>query len=834
MKRKGILLLTRVWLILAMVSAASINGRAAPSYAALKGISVSAPGSGNELLLRIEGEYSFKTVQATEDTIFIDLAGVKAEGVAKNAQWSGGLLVGYRLLQYTDATHQPVVRVQVEMKHRELFQVERDRGGLRVLFAGSSPASATTATPKPALHPAAATASTVVRSEPLPVAPSSGPTMVSGVSIKPASDGTAFVDVATSRPTAYRVLHLDNPPRLVVDFEQARYAARQKAYPASSLVLKGVRVGQFQANNPAVVRVVADLAGDPTFDVHAQPGGVRIELRPRTMTARPTLPREAKPVSRPAAKVEEVELKPPQVAVTTPRPAIPTEQAEQAVAPRGPESSGNEAEAVRTELPSSARVDSPSTLPTAAGLKESAVAARLETQTVTPENLKADRAARILAAESPTVSGAIQGQTPGGAAAGQEKPKYTGEPISLNFKDVDLKDFFRLIHEISGLNIIVDPNVTGTVTMVLDSVPWDQALDIVLKNNRLDKTLEGNVLRIAKVETLSAEQEATSKLAAAREEAQPLVTVFRPVNYAKASTITTMLKSWVGGGALTKRGNILVDDRTNTLIISDIQSQIPIIESIIAKLDKKAKQVSIEARIVLATPAFSRSLQAILTADAFNKSGSTKAAGQSGTGSSVTPVNIFGNIPPVVNLAATSASGFGAFAVMNASRRYFINAAIAAAETKSEAKTISRPSIVTQNNVPGTVQQGTQIPVQTTINNTISIQYVAATLLLTVTPQVTEDGNIFMNINVSNNSPGAAVPGVGTAINTQSATTQVLVPDGGTVVFGGVTVTNRARSATYVPLLGSIPIFGHLFKTSNVTDSDSELLFFVSPKVLPG
>ena len=157
----------------------------------------------------------------------------------------------------------------------------------------------------------------------------------------------------------------------------------------------------------------------------------------------------------------------------------------------------------------------------------------------------------------------------------EAKPVYTGEPISLNLKDVDLKDFFRLIHEISGLNIIIDPNVTGSVTLVLDSVPWDQALDIVLKNNGLGKVLEGNVLRIARLQTLTAEQEGVTKLAAARMDAAPLVTVFRPINYAKATEIATLLKTWTGGGALTRRGTVLVDVRGNTLIVSDVQSRYP-------------------------------------------------------------------------------------------------------------------------------------------------------------------------------------------------------------------------------------------------------------------
>jgi len=410
--------------------------------------------------------------------------------------------------------------------------------------------------------------------------------------------------------------------------------------------------------------------------------------------------------------------------------------------------------------------------------------------------------------------------------------KYTGEPVSLNLKEVDLKDFFRLVHEISGLNIIVDPNVVGTVTLVLDAVPWDQALDIVLKNNGLGKTLEGNVLRIAKVETLTAEQEAARKLAEASLEAAPLVTVFRPVNYAKATTVAALLTKWTGGGALTKRGNVLVDERTNTLIISDIQSQIPVIESIITKLDKKSKQVQIEARIIRANADFTRTLSSALAALYQNKSGSTLMTGVTGTGSTGFTGPDTPHPSPIAT--TTSVTGFGVYAISNAGARYVINAAIAAAETKSQVKTISRPTIVTQNNVPGTVQQGTQIPIQTTINNTISIQYVNATLQLQVTPQVTEDGNVFLQVQVKNASPGPALTFAGPSINTQEASTQVMVPDGGTVVFGGVTITTRSKSATYVPVLGSIPILGRLFKTSTIQDADQELLFFITPKVLTG
>ena len=226
-----------------------------------------------------------------------------------------------------------------------------------------------------------------------------------------------------------------------------------------------------------------------------------------------------------------------------------------------------------------------------------------------------------------------------------------------------------MIHEISGLNIILDPNVSGSVTLVLDSVPWDQALDIVLKNNRLGKVMEGNVLRIARLETLTAEQEAQTKLAAARMDAAPLVTLFRPINYAKATDIATLLKTWAGGGALSRRGTVLVDARANTLIISDVQSQMPIIENILTKLDKKAKQVSIEARVVLATADFTRTLASSLLGGYTNNS--TAATGGTGSGSSNTvsiPAPTAAQPFPITTTTSAAASGFGVAAVTNVGR----------------------------------------------------------------------------------------------------------------------------------------------------------------------
>ncbi|MGD0224724.1 MAG: type IV pilus secretin PilQ [Terriglobia bacterium] len=852
MKRQAIVLLAVTWLIVD-IGLMPPNSRTwgAEVGATLKSVTLSDNPAGTELDLRVDGNYDYKTVQARPDSLFIDLAGVKAEGVARSQQWANPVFSGYKLLAFLDDSGQPVVRLQMEMKQASPFVVQKDGSKLR-LVVGKGQFVSAAAGPVPATKPQGPSAHLVPVAPPkgaladvVPLPHPGGLLLVSKVTFDKHESGETFVDVATSRGASYRVTTLPNPARLVVDIDGAENTSPQKSYQADTAVLKAVRIGQFRAGDPSIVRVVADLNGDPAFDVQATPAGVRIELHPRGRAKSAPIATPA-----PAPQVKPVKTKPPEAVASAPSPVTIAKETAPVhfpeVVDRRPAVAATPAQLVSRDA---SRPDVQSTLPASIRPQQVAAAPLPPPASATPEALRAEHAAQTLipgkdglpmaAQAGPPATGINPGQeTPPPTAInpGQEsKPVYTGEPISLNLKDVDLKDFFRLIHEISGLNIIIDPNVTGSVTLVLDSVPWDQALDIVLKNNDLGKVLEGNVLRIARMQTLTAEQEGVTKLAAARMDAAPLVTVFRPINYAKATEIMTLLKTWTGGGALTRRGNVLVDVRSNTLIISDVQTQMPIIMNILSKIDKKAKQVSIEARVVLANADFTRTLSSALSGTVGNNSGSTLGGGSTGSNSSITPTNtVPGATPPLngLTIPPSTSTGFGAIAITNASSRYLINAVITAQEERDQAKTISRPTIVTQNNVQGMVQQGVQVPIQTTINNTISVQYYNATLQLTVTPQVTDDNNIFLIINVLNNSVGASISGVGPEINTQQATTSVLVPDGGTVVFGGITVTSRAKSATYIPLLGNIPVIGHLFKNSNVQDQDQELLFFVSPKVL--
>lgn len=415
--------------------------------------------------------------------------------------------------------------------------------------------------------------------------------------------------------------------------------------------------------------------------------------------------------------------------------------------------------------------------------------------------------------------------------------KYTGEPISVNLKDVDLKDFFRLIHEISGLNIVLDPNVKGAVTLVLDDVPWDQALDIVLKNNALDRELQGNVLRIAATDTLRREavdRRAQSEAVALAVDRQ---TISRFLSYAKAKDVVPTIKKF-----LTARGDVISDDRTNALIISDIPSVIPNLDRLISQLDRKSQEVEIEVRVVSATRSFSRDLGFQL---GFNWGNGVSAIGGSnpnGSGSATTTATTTGSTTSTTTSAASAVPLFTSFtapgatsglSLSNITKSYGIDAILTAAETHNLAKVLSRPRVVTQSNVKAEVKQGVKIPVYTasTSNANASVSYVDAVLRLSVTPQITSDNTIFLTVDVENTQPSGTINS-NYILTTQQATTQVLVTDGGTVVIGGVIQTTNTVSTSQTPLLGDIPWLGNLFRQRSVKTETDELIFFITPKII--
>ena len=424
----------------------------------------------------------------------------------------------------------------------------------------------------------------------------------------------------------------------------------------------------------------------------------------------------------------------------------------------------------------------------------------------------------------------------------RQPTKYTGEPISVNLKDVDLKDFFRLIHEISGLNVVLDPNIHGTLTIVLDDVPWDQALDIVLKNNDLSRQLDGNVLRIATMDTLKHEAESRRAQIDAEALVVDKVTITRFLSYAHSKDILPTVRKF-----LSQRGDVVADERTNAVIVSDIPAVLPQIDRIIQQMDRKTQEVEIEARVVAATRSFARDIGTQLGFGWGN--GPTQVGGVPGQGgpggspyTNTTSTNPLypttgigtGVIPLFSNLgAAGPTSGIGFSTGTNNMR---IDFALTMAESRGLLKILSRPRVVTQNHIQAVVKQGVRIPIVTLgqLGGPPTTTYVDAFLRLTVTPQITSEGTIFLNVDVENTIPDYSEEDQyhNPALITQQATTQVLVTDGGTVVIGGVIQTNNSLNVQQVPILGDIPYLGNLFKHRSVSTSTQELIFFITPRIV--
>ncbi|MCJ7783337.1 MAG: type IV pilus secretin PilQ, partial [Desulfobacterales bacterium] len=415
-------------------------------------------------------------------------------------------------------------------------------------------------------------------------------------------------------------------------------------------------------------------------------------------------------------------------------------------------------------------------------------------------------------------------------AEGGPQNVYSGRKLSLDFKDADIKNILRLIAEVSNLNIIVADEVTGKITMRLVDVPWDQALDVILQSKRLDKRQAGNVVRIAPVDALRREDQASLEEQKSKERLEPMVNELIPVNYATAKEIMPQVKS-----ILSERGDVKVDDRTNTLIIKDVSKNIPAAKSLVKFLDRKTPLVLIEARIVEANLAFQRELGVqwgFLV-------GGGKATAGGGTSGSV----LGKTVGRVVDLAANPRSGLGGggagaagilAAVFSKGTIQEIDVTLSAHENQGNAKIISSPKIATLDNKEASVEQGLRIPyLKLTTEGTVTTDFIDANLKLTVTPHVTNDGTIKLILKVKKDAPDLTITVQGVpSIDKKEAICEVLIRDGGVVAIAGVYSIEKNEGAEGVPLFSKIPLLGWLFKRENKEDKRKDLLIFVSPKVL--
>jgi type IV pilus assembly protein PilQ len=670
------------------------------------------------------------------------------------------------------------------------------------------------------LSSAALGASPVLAQGPEPAGATATSAVISSVAITQAPQ-RATVRVEGEGRLAVHASRMQNPERLVLDFSGARLAVDRTVIPGSSEPVRDVRLGQYR---PDVARVVVDLTGVAPYQISHDGAAVVVlfDAPPEAPSAAPADPQTVtseQNTKKPAgfeysAAIPRSTARPlSSFEIPAPRFALPGELTQPSVV-----------------LASFGRTNEPARPAAAQNAAQQAAQA-------------SNAAANKLAASS------AQSQQVPMSTAPAAPGKYTGEPISVNLKDVDLRDFFRLIHEISGLNVVLDPAVKGTLTIVLDEVPWDQALDIVLQNNGLDKQLNGNVLRIATRATLKTEAETQRDLEKAQSEAIAPATTTRVLNYAKASILAATLKKF-----LSSRGDIIADDRSNQLIIRDIPSVFPVIDNLIRQLDRKSQQVEIEARVISASRAFASDLGTELgfagaSTTAHNQN---LFSGAPQVGVSPGPVNTT-PVPPLIGTPTNSSGGgpstgiplatsFGAagptagFGYSFRSANFALDFFITAAESKGVGKLLSKPRIVTQNNEKAIIKQGVKLPIQTTINNTISVQFIDAVLQLEVTPQITGEGTIYMDVLVENTQIDQGIPRVQgiPALDTQSAQTKVLVQDGGTVVIGGIIVSTQNTNIQEVPIVGSLPLIGNLFKRTTISIQSQELLFFLTPRIIPG
>jgi type IV pilus assembly protein PilQ len=439
------------------------------------------------------------------------------------------------------------------------------------------------------------------------------------------------------------------------------------------------------------------------------------------------------------------------------------------------------------------------------------------------------------------------------AVVDPSKREYKGERLTLNFQDIETRAVLQLLAETSGQNIVVSDSVQGNVTLRLQNVPWDQALDIVLRTKGLDKRQDGNVIYVAPTEELQAREKQLLESQKAIVELSPVRTEYLQVNYAKASDLAALLKSQGKTSLLSDRGSVSVDERTNTLLLVDTAERLADIRRLVSTLDIPVKQVLIESRIVIVNDSFARELGVRFGSGFVNNVGDdgTFWLGNNGLN------NADGDAGPVIG--GGTSNGNGAVTTGAAPGRYIVNLPVAnpamtmamtllnsnyivdleitAAQREGRGEVVSAPRVITANGQEAYIEQGREIPYQESASSgATTTQFKKAVLSLTVTPQITPDDRLILDLKVTKDSVGQYVPsgngGLVPSIDTREITTQVLVNDGQTVVLGGILETDSRDDVDKVPFLGDIPGLGFLFRKKATRDEKNELLIFVTPKIL--
>jgi type IV pilus assembly protein PilQ len=651
---------------------------------------------------------------------------------------------------------------------------------------------------------------------------------VRGISASTAN-GNVEVRIAGDGQLKYKAFRLESPSRLVIDLEGVKNAAPKNNVVVADEIVRRVRIAQFQ---PAVARVVVDLAHRTEYDIVSVGDEVRVAFGASAVAS-----------TEPAPMQTQAEVAPPSVApvvtasytpdpvVTTTNTApvdIPSQVPTIAFVPENTERTAPAASASR-KAPSKATADArpawkvPESASKGARSRITPAADQAPVQQPpTREDVFSDAARQVPTTE---LSGQVLSGTPlgGSRTLGGSGRVFTGEPISLSLKDADIKDVLRTFADLTGLNMAVDPGVGGSVTVDFVDVPWDQALDIILRQNNLTFSLEGNVMRIGTIERIAAETAATRRLEEEERLGVQLTTLSFKLSYARATELAALLRD-----IASPRARIIVDNRTNQIIVSEIPEYLRTMQNLISTVDIPSRQVMIEARIVESLRTYTQQY-----GFTWGFSGDLDPALGTGTGL-IFPNRVGFEGGPFDFALGDNVISLSLFDVLGT---FDLDLALSAAETQGYAKVVSAPRVTTQDNTPAQITSGFQIPYQTRVNFTTTVTYLDATLQLQVTPQITEAGTVIMEISVQKNEPatGLTIAGAaGTPLTTRQARTRLMVRDGGTAVIAGIFQSRDGDAQSRVPYVHNIPIIGNLFKSRDITTSHDELLIFITPRIVRG
>ena len=754
---------------LAASGGAAMSGSDAP---ALTSISSRIDGAVSTVLIEATEPVAYLTSQPDPLTVFVDLRDVAAQGYgafpigAPIAPVAGVEVVGARA---PDGS--PVARVRVNLDRaasyrvrsaRNVILVEVDRDGAAPILREAhsiGPVRPVRQAPRTPQAPMVAKA-TVGRA----VA-----TELRSVEATELPDGYSVLLSGNGPLSATSVAEADDlPPRVLLDFHGVARGSAPAVTTVNGGEVERVRVGT-NSSDPLITRVVIDLVRAIPYTVEKAGDDLRILFR-RAVEATAAAITPLAPVA--SAMID-----------SEPAPA----------ASNGPSASAA-AELV---------VPSPPAVPAAI------VAPAPSPDTIAP-------AATAMAALSQPPPSA----TPTQAGVGQPQRQFTGDAITLDFQGADLRAVLRTFAEISNLNIVIDPSINGTVDVSLRDVPWDQALDIILRANKLGYSVEGTIVRIVPLTVLAQEREEQRKLAEATALAGDLRVLTRALSYAKAADLVPIITR----SALSSRGDVQVDARTNTLIIRDLADRLTSAAELLTTLDRPQPQVEIEARIVQTTRSYAQSLGV-----QWGFGGRVDPALGTSTGLAFPSSADLTAGTALPALSPTSSVGIALGAINGALN---LDLALTALERAGKGRLLSTPRVSTQNNVEAEITQGIQIPIQTVSNNTVTVSFKDAALTLRVTPQITASNTVIMRIFMENATAnfGLAVNGI-PPIDTQRAVTTVLVADGDTTVIGGIYVSNEQSTDGRTPFLHRIPLLGWLFKRETLDEENRELLIFITPRL---